>query len=655
MSTSSVTSLFKNNKFNGKTIDHIEQVGESALLIVHTKSKIYFTDDKGIEISGSSNWSDYYIEPISGAFYRKDSRHHWFDIDGLRLASKVFILDDILISLSAKKSKQSVAYRDQPLYTSRFGRLFQVGKLVYDINLNLVNYFGDRVTAIGDQVVQFHNGQIAQQVWMGRDRSGFILEEDLTPIVFGDYDMSRHIYSTVVDNHHYEVFQSNGKAFVYDGGPDNLLEYEGRPANIDLQAGVRWHDRFLVIVQGDTAKTVVELSNMKPFILPCTGTTLFHIDYSYATKDHRFFNIVDGSGAKVYDGENQVILSLKNERLIPDSVHPIKGFEKYWIEIRAKGQSYIMRLDREEILCLEGINICKITGSISDKLINVETDSGESIVLDIRQGVDAISIAKINDRIIRSTINKKTALGGHIIQTAAISTSGGTEHRMIDINQSILEIFTLPKQLREYQEQDTLSAFAGSEIVSIDDEVISLGEHTFLSASIKTYIGDERKILLNKKSGNPIQIDGAGHRNELVVSIDNRSISNPLRIGKYVLYQVKTITEELKYESSLMEGEELLSWLPFYDTYLPLLRQSIIAESATDWPCRLYELREKSEDKEYIAIENQSPYRILVQNRKDIIRPKIIKSKEKVLKTPEQFSTLKRIFLSDPGYLIEVE
>jgi hypothetical protein len=49
------------------------------------------------------------------------------------------------------------------------------------------------------------------------------------------------------------------------------------------------------------------------------------------------------------------------------------------------------------------------------------------------------------------------------------------------------------------------------------------------------------------------------------------------------------------------------------------------------------------------------PHRVLAEKLKGKPIPKIIKSKEKVLKTPEEISAILKFFLDDPGYLMEVD
>lgn len=93
---------------------------------------------------------------------------------------------------------------------------------------------------------------------------------------------------------------------------------------------------------------------------------------------------------------------------------------------------------------------------------------------------------------------------------------------------------------------------------------------------------------------------------------------------------VKTISEGLKENKLFFSIQKMTSWLPFYNSYLPIFKQVIeVGDNVSDtWDYHLFELREMSKDKEYIAVEKKAPFRILT-DKKDIgFQPRIVKSKK---------------------------
>jgi len=97
--------------------------------------------------------------------------------------------------------------------------------------------------------------------------------------------------------------------------------------------------------------------------------------------------------------------------------------------------------------------------------------------------------------------------------------------------------------------------------------------------------------------------------------------------------------------------------LPFYDNYLPIFKQIIeVSDDLSDtWDYHLFELRELSKDKEYLAVEKNHPYRILADRKNGEFRPRIVKSKKKSIISPDELSSLQRFFYADSGFLVDLE
>jgi len=182
---------------------------------------------------------------------------------------------------------------------------------------------------------------------------------------------------------------------------------------------------------------------------------------------------------------------------------------------------------------------------------------------------------------------------------------------------------------------------------------IAIDKHEFFPTTILTVKGDSCTILLNKSNGRPLQLLGSSYKNELVTSLDAES--KIYRFGSQRLLMVNTITEDFHTSQLLCSIDTLSSTLIFNDVYLPPLKQAIEIDVQTDWPYLLFEICSISVEKEFFAVERVAPHRILVEKKNKVERPKIIKSTKQALKEPAEFSVLKKLFFSDPGYLKAVE
>ena len=75
---------------------------------------------------------------------------------------------------------------------------------------------------------------------------------------------------------------------------------------------------------------------------------------------------------------------------------------------------------------------------------------------------------------------------------------------------------------------------------------------------------------------------------------------------------------------------------------------------STEWAYNLFEIRSSNAGTDFIAVEKVAPFRILAQKVKGIEVPKIVKETGGSLKTPEEISRFRKIFIEDPGYLKEI-
>ena len=85
------------------------------------------------------------------------------------------------------------------------------------------------------------------------------------------------------------------------------------------------------------------------------------------------------------------------------------------------------------------------------------------------------------------------------------------------------------------------------------------------------------------------------------------------------------------------------------------IRDSIEIDGLEDWEYILFESREGTNEKEYVAVEKIPPYRVLVEKKAGVQQIKIIKGEEIKLRAPERVSRIKQLFYEDPGYLVELD
>ncbi|MEM6771820.1 MAG: hypothetical protein AAF597_14650 [Bacteroidota bacterium] len=289
------------------------------------------------------------------------------------------------------------------------------------------------------------------------------------------------------------------------------------------------------------------------------------------------------------------------------------------------------------------------------KLLNARTTSGDYIGMDVRQGLERPQLATVDGKEVVRVKGPTLRVGGAVLQHVELQSLGGTISRVIDLERARLTTFTLPEDLTVYPDQKETSCFASNPIIRINfNEVLTVLGEAFLEAVFLSDMEDEREVLLQRSNGRPLHVDGLGHRNELVVGFDPNTIRNPYRIGVHTMVGVHTLNEELAAGELLISIYRKESWIPFYDTLLPVFKKAVHIPDLSTWDCLLFEvLGPSGAAGEYVAVEKHKPHRLLAKKSRSKVEPKIITSKTKVLNDPEEMSALAKFFLS-PGMLVEV-
>ncbi|MFT7452767.1 MAG: hypothetical protein ACI9VN_003503, partial [Patescibacteria group bacterium] len=170
-----------------------------------------------------NNWVDHYVEPHHNQIYGKDKRGNWFDKEGRKLEAPVFLQNDVLVSLPGKKSKQSLSFRGQALSMSPHCTLIQIGKVVYDVHLEMVSYYGQKITGLGPNNITLAKSSFIQEVYLGLDQKAYLTENDLQPFLILGELVIQHLHTVKKGKNQYEVFKTKQNTYVLNAISSEVL------------------------------------------------------------------------------------------------------------------------------------------------------------------------------------------------------------------------------------------------------------------------------------------------------------------------------------------------------------------------------------------------------------------------------------------------
>lgn len=642
---------------NDQPIIDVSYSNDKSLFIFKTKSKTYFRNKANQDIQGSEDWKDYYLEPYTSSFFRKDDRGRWYDVQGYLLKTPFIIKDQILISLNGKKSRKSLFYRDQKLFINPKSTMVQAGKIVYDIDLNVIHYFGEKITGLGRTNVYFNSEESIQEVQLGLTKSAFIDELNYEPILLNGEEIINHISSKKIENLQFEIFQSEENEYIVWNSLSNILQYNNEPLKVDFNTFMEIGPHKVIKAQNQSYQFYFDLNSNLPFDPLQNKNLVVDIDQNPVKMGSSIlYNLSCEKSSFVYDATRESAFAIDNETIHPESITIAEHFEQYFFYAQIEGINKLCSQITKAIVKIEDYEIAikKILSEPNQKLLNFITTNDEQFVLDTRFGFENLRLAKIGPYRIVEAKENASILGDYILQNVLVQTLGGTKERVVNLNEETLEMFRLPKDLKSYSEQPESSIFAGNIISKIDfNHKIEIEKEVFYNATIIDYLNEPKNIILQQKNARPLQLDGVGHRNEIVQYFDKSTLNNKYFLSKHRIIAVNSLTEDLKESQLLFSFNTMSSWLPFYDTYLPIFKRIKDFNDPNQWEYHLFELHNISKEKEYVAVEQNPPYRILVDKSKSKYKPRIVKSKEIILKSPEEISAIRRFF-SNPGYLVEV-
>ena len=647
----------KRYKIDKNPVEKIEFVSDLSLIILHTKNNVYYRDKYNVNIEGSEAWSDHFLEPHTSLFFRMDENGKWYDLQGHLLYSLFLIKDDVLCSVAQKKSKKSLFFKDQKLYMNPENTMAQVGKLVYDKNLNLLKYHGEKITGLGQKNLILDQTNSFHEVRIGLEKRGFIHENTYEPLTINGEEIVSFNSEIKLDS--FTIFSFDGvhNQYTVIDSLQNVLVHHEKPLSIVDKDLISIGDSKLVKVSDGEQTFFWNIKANEPFDPLDEDDYIIHIEPNYLSiGNHKLYNLSYRRRDLVYDASSNEIFKLNNSEIEPEFVSIVPDLGKYFFYAHFQDTKKLCTTENLEVLQFgeQKTEIAALNNTQSQKLINAESTEGDSFVLDFRMGYENPALAKVGIYRITKVFGKPSGLGDFILQNIELETLGGSKKRVVNLNSLDLELFKLPPDMEAYSEQSEKSAFANNVVVEIDlDKEIKIEDKIFYNAKFLTFLNEPKAVVIQKENARPVQLDGLGHRNELVQRFDPMSFSNKYYLSAHRLIKVDTLTEDLKSNTLIFSLQTMSSWLPFFDTYLPIFKNIIDFKNQKQWEYHLLELHNPSNEKEYVAVEQNPPHRILADKTRSKYRPRIVKSKEIVLKSPEEISALRRFF-SNPGQLVEI-
>lgn len=645
-------------RIKGKAVRAVEVFPRHEILLLRTEAGEYLRDYANQPID--EEWADHYFEPLTHSLYRKDVRGNWYDIEGFRVASPVFLKGDVLVSLLGKKSRRSWAFTDQEAVISPNAQLIQVGKLVYDVQLEPVRYFGEKISGLGRGHVSFGGEDQWQEIRRGFHERGYLNEFTKVPLVIYDEEILAHEGSVTHGGRQFAVFRCAKSAYVMEGNSETILHYEGQPLSLDLSTYLVLNDQEIVLANTGTHQFYYDLDTRQPFLLPETGQE--HIVHkakeSVRLAGTTLYSMRTANRSFVYDQASRSIFRLENEDMAPESVAEVPGFSDHYFFVQIAGRRHLALKRSRRLVRLgeDNLEVAEILSDPKRKLLNARDVQGRELVVDVRQGLSEPTLAEIDGQRVLRTQGSVHRVGDRALQHILLDSLGGSIERIIDLEEPELRLFTLPASLTEYPDQPEPSSFAGNPLLRIDfADLEVVQDASYYRGVFLSYLGEERAVILQTANCRPLHLDGGAHRNELVVAFKEHTRRRPYRLGEHRMVGAYTLTEDLKEGEILLSLHKNQSWLPFYDTFLPVFRRAIELPGEERWDCYLFEILDATGKGEYIAVEKDPPYRVLAKKNRRKVVPKIVTSNTRILSDPAELTALRKFFMADPGMLVAVE
>lgn len=175
---------------------------------------------------------------------------------------------DVLVSLLEKRSKQSLPFRHQEIISSPHFGLVQIGKLVFDSKLNLVDFYGERITGLGHKNIVFQNGKIVQEVQVGLQQKVFIDEKNRTPFLINEEVVTKHLQTIKKRINQFEIFLTEENEYVVLSKTAEPLMCDDCIVSIDFATYMNFGKEELVHCNFDDFGKFMDINSQTTFLLP---------------------------------------------------------------------------------------------------------------------------------------------------------------------------------------------------------------------------------------------------------------------------------------------------------------------------------------------------------------------------------------------------
>ncbi len=646
---------------DGQQVQQVFVPKNHELIILQTAKGITVRDYQNKQIQEAANWADYYIEPNTHSFYRQNERGNWFDIEGNKLASPIFLLDNVLVSLVGKQSKKSLAFKGANLLVSPNLKLIQVGKVVFDNQLNPISVFGEKITGLGKKHIVFGDGTILQQVLTGFKSYTFVEELTLQPFLINDEQIVQHAKTVTKNGKRYEVFKTMGGEYALSGQTRECLTCDGEKVKINFDSYVKMDHEELVKSTGTSGSRYMDLRTQSAYALKeVSEDTIVFIDTNVLMVDGAILrSMATATDRFVFNETKKEIFTLNDGTIRPNAVIEPEFFGEYLGIADIKGELKYFHKKKNEIIQLgiEKVGVKMIlTNKSNHKLLNALSEKGEQIVLDIRKGFDHLERAYANGQALVEVYEFPRNVGRKMLQNATLSTLGGTEKRVIDLNANELTIFTLPDNLSADPAGIAPSLYRSNPLIELDfKHPIKMMGEAFLKGTFLPYHDTPKSVLIAQQNNQPLHLEGDGHKNQLVTAFIGSTTSEKYYIGDNRMIGAKTLKEDGQEGQVLFAFQRKSTWIPFNEAALPVTQQVVKVNTPGDWDYLLFEVKDVDNTLKFMVVEKEAPHRVLVERKKGKEQPKLLDKKAVLpLKIPKELSQFTKFFVNDPGYLKEI-
>jgi len=358
---------------NQEQVLEVQVANNGQMFLFHTKSKQYLVNGKNQIVEDSEEWTDAFFDTLSNSFYRMNKAGVWYDLEGFKLQEKVFLKGAVLTSLDSKKSKKSLSFKNQDIYISPNKQLIQVGKLVFDLDLNVLKLFGEKITGLGQANVKFENKKVVQEVKLGLEDSAFIYEHTHEPYLFGDNIITKHVGSYLCGNKRIELFETKDDSFGVDGRTGDILMYNDQALQIRSQAYVNFSNTDLIQVNDGNKSFYFDLNKNEPFSLfALDQISITQISKDYIRLDNsKLFNVSSSNEEFVIYEDDGKIFFL-DDGTKPQKVEDAGQLKQHFGFAMIDGQRKLFSKKLSKVLQFgkDNIEVAELNYEDSSKLIS---------------------------------------------------------------------------------------------------------------------------------------------------------------------------------------------------------------------------------------------------------------------------------------------